>query len=101
MVNVMACLVLPDGLPIAVTGSFDSTVRIWDLTTGTLAGHWPRLNHPSSISPGRRSLMSQLRPHSQVHGHPADWGDSKVLRRAAAHTMAYDAGDIAGRFKIC
>ncbi len=30
----MAALVLPDGRPIAVTGSEDDTVRVWDLTTG-------------------------------------------------------------------
>ncbi len=34
----MATTVLPGGRPIAVTGSRDATVRIWDLATGELAG---------------------------------------------------------------
>ena len=34
----VATTVLPDGRPVAVTGSDDGTVRIWDLTTGTAIG---------------------------------------------------------------
>lgn len=40
--------------------------------------------------------MSQLQPRGQVHGHLVGWGDSKVLRRAAAHVMADGADDVAG-----
>jgi WD40 repeat protein len=43
-VYAVATLLLPDGTPIAVTGSGDETVRVWDLTTGQphrapLTGH--------------------------------------------------------------
>ena len=34
----MAALVLPDGTPIAVTGSEDGRVWVWDLTTHTTIG---------------------------------------------------------------
>ena len=34
----MATAVLPDGRVVAVTGSGDATVRVWDLTTGTPIG---------------------------------------------------------------
>ena len=37
-VGAVAAVVLPGGRPVAVTGSADATVRIWDLTTGA-AGH--------------------------------------------------------------
>ena len=33
-----ATIVLPDGRPIAVTGSHDNTARVWDLSTGTPIG---------------------------------------------------------------
>ena len=37
-VRAVACTVLPGGQPVAVTGSLDGTVRVWDLATGTPAG---------------------------------------------------------------
>lgn len=36
-----------DGRPIAVTGSFDATVQVWDLTTGRQAGR--ELVFPSAV----------------------------------------------------
>ena len=36
-VAAVACTVL-DGRPVAVSGSHDGTVRVWDLATGTRAG---------------------------------------------------------------
>jgi WD40 repeat protein len=32
-VDAVAAVVLPDGRPIAVSGSWDATVRVWDLET--------------------------------------------------------------------
>ena len=40
--------VLPDGRPVAVTGSDDRTVRVWDLTTGTPIGN-PLTGHTSWV----------------------------------------------------
>ena len=37
-VDAVACMVLPGGQPVAVTGCDDGTVRVWDLATGTPAG---------------------------------------------------------------
>jgi len=34
-VTAVATAILPEGRPIAITGSLDNTVRIWDLATGT------------------------------------------------------------------
>lgn len=42
-VKAIACLVLPDGVPVAVTGSDNNTATVWDLRDGTprhvLSGH--------------------------------------------------------------
>jgi WD40 repeat protein len=35
----VAALLLPDGTPLAITGNFDGTVRVWNLTTGQTVGH--------------------------------------------------------------
>jgi WD40 repeat protein len=35
----VATVVLPDGRPLAVTGSDDATVRIWDLAVPGAVGH--------------------------------------------------------------
>ncbi|MGH3934055.1 MAG: hypothetical protein ACRDS1_03575 [Pseudonocardiaceae bacterium] len=43
----VACTQL-DGRPVAVTGSWDATVRIWDLTTGTPIGD-PLTGHTSGV----------------------------------------------------
>ena len=53
-VEAVAALVLPDGRPIAVTGSGDHTVRVWDLTTGTpigdpLTGHTDRVEAVAAL----------------------------------------------------
>jgi WD40 repeat protein len=45
----VGCMVLPDGTPVAVTGSYDGTVRVWDLTCGESAG-FPVLHLPSGVS---------------------------------------------------
>jgi WD40 repeat protein len=37
-VYAVATLVLPDGRPVAVTGSVDATVRVWDLTSESQIG---------------------------------------------------------------
>lgn len=44
LVTAAAALVLLDGRPIAVTGSYDGTVRVWDLTTGVPVGD-PLIGH--------------------------------------------------------
>lgn len=51
-------LVLPDGRPVAVTGSEDARVRIWDLTTGTpvgdpLTGHTRAVGAVATVVPRR------------------------------------------------
>jgi hypothetical protein len=50
----VATLVLPDGRPVAVTGSGDDTVRMWDLTShqpigAPLTGHTALEEHPNRI----------------------------------------------------
>ncbi|MEV7413489.1 WD40 repeat domain-containing protein, partial [Streptomyces althioticus] len=47
-IQAVACTTL-DNRPIAVTGSSDSTARLWDLTTGTQIGE-PLTGHTRSIS---------------------------------------------------
>jgi WD40 repeat protein len=44
----VACAVL-DGRPVAVTGSCDDTVRVWDLPTGTPVGD-PLTGHTSPVA---------------------------------------------------
>jgi WD40 repeat protein len=46
-VRSVACTVV-DGTPVAVTGSNDTTVRVWDLTTRTLIGS-PTAGHNSDV----------------------------------------------------
>ena len=47
-VRAVACT-LVDGIPVAVAGGGDGTVRVWDLTTGQAAGP-PLTGHTSTIS---------------------------------------------------
>ncbi|MGX1886716.1 hypothetical protein [Streptomyces sp. NPDC055287] len=47
-VRALACTTL-DGLPVAVTGSADRTVRVWDLTTGRQIGH-PLTGHTDTVN---------------------------------------------------
>jgi WD40 repeat protein len=44
----VACATLPDGRVVAVTGSADRTVRVWDLLTGTPTGQ-PLTGHTRSV----------------------------------------------------
>jgi WD40 repeat protein len=44
----VATAVLPDGRTVAVTGDRDATVRVWDLATGTPAGH-PMTGHTHAV----------------------------------------------------
>jgi len=62
-VEVVATAVLHDGRPIAVTGSDDHTVRIWDLTAGTLIGK-PLTSHTDAVLGGGAVVM---RPRWPVH----------------------------------
>ena len=48
MVCAVACTVV-DGVPLAVTGGFDTTVRLWDLRNGQPVGH-PLVGHADSVS---------------------------------------------------
>ncbi len=60
-VGAVAVLVLPDGRPIAVTGSYDATVRVWDLSTGTPLGE-PLTGHTSSVVAVAALLLPDGRP---------------------------------------
>ena len=57
----MAALLLPDGRPIAVTGSDDKTVRVWDLSTGTPLGD-PLTGHTSPVEAVAALLLPDGRP---------------------------------------
>jgi uncharacterized Zn-binding protein involved in type VI secretion len=48
-VTAVAALVLPDGTPVAVTGSRDATVRVWNLDTGQPLGP-PLTGHTDQVS---------------------------------------------------
>ncbi len=48
-VNAVACATLPDGSVVAVTGSDDGAVRVWDLTRGQQLGQ-PLTGHTDSVS---------------------------------------------------
>ncbi len=52
---------LPDGRPVAVTGSDDDTVRVWDLTTGTQIGA-PLTGHTSSVRAVAARALPDGRP---------------------------------------
>ena len=60
-VAAVAALLLPDGRPIAVTGSYDDTVRVWDLTTGTPLGD-PLTGHTSTVAAVAALLLPDGRP---------------------------------------
>ena len=60
-VNAVATLVLPDGRPIAVTGSADDTVRVWDLTTGTQIGD-PLTGHTHRVTGVATGVLPDGRP---------------------------------------
>jgi WD40 repeat protein len=48
-VTAVAALVLPDGTPVAVTGSDDATVRVWNLATGQPLGE-PVTGHTYTVT---------------------------------------------------
>ena len=52
---------LPDGRPIAVTGSGDDTVRVWDLTTGTPIGD-PLTGHTDPVTAVAAAVLPDGRP---------------------------------------
>ena len=60
-VAAVAALLLPDGRPIAVTGSQDDTVRVWDLTTGTPLGD-PLTGHTDTVTAVAALLLPDGRP---------------------------------------
>jgi WD40 repeat protein len=56
-----ATLVLPDGRPVAVTGSDDATVRVWDLNTGTPIGD-PLTGHTRTVMAAATLVLPDGRP---------------------------------------
>jgi WD40 repeat protein len=60
-VGAVATAVLPDGRPIAITGSWDHTVRIWDLTTATPLGD-PLTGHTRSVGAVATTVLPDGRP---------------------------------------
>ncbi|WP_130295385.1 WD40 repeat domain-containing protein [Pseudonocardia sediminis] len=61
LVAAVAALVLPDGRPIAITGSADATVRVWDLTTGTPIGE-PLTGHTDWVNAVAALVLPDRRP---------------------------------------
>ncbi len=60
-VGAVATVVLPDGRPVAVTGSQDATVRIWDLTTGAPVGN-PLTGHTGAVRAVATVVLPEGRP---------------------------------------
>ena len=60
-VTAMATAVLPGGRPVAVTGSYDGTVRVWDLTTGTPTGD-PLTGHTGPVMAVAPAVLPGGRP---------------------------------------
>ena len=57
----VTALVLPDGRPIAITGSGDATVRVWDLISGTPIGA-PLTGHPGPVDAVAALVLPDGRP---------------------------------------
>ena len=57
-VRAVACT-LVDGMPVAVTGGGDATVRVWDLTTGQAAGP-PLVGHTGAINAVACTLVDRV-----------------------------------------
>ncbi|MFD0260465.1 caspase family protein, partial [Kitasatospora indigofera] len=55
IVEAVACSML-DGRPVAVTGSWDDTVRVWDLTTGRAVGN-PLTGHNGAVEAVACSML--------------------------------------------
>jgi WD40 repeat protein len=62
-VGAVATVVLPDGRTLAVTGSDDATVRIWDLTTGTPVGD-PLTGHTNAVTAVATVVLPDGRPRA-------------------------------------
>ncbi len=76
IVSAVAALVLPDGRPVAVTGSYDATVRVWDLTTGAPIGD-PLTGHTDAVARGGGAGAARRPPgrgHRQRRRHGAGVG---------------------------
>jgi len=60
-VAAVACTTLPDGRPVAVTGSHDTTVRVWDPATGRQIGD-PLTGHDSMVTALTCTTLPDGRP---------------------------------------
>ena len=90
----MATTVLPDGRPVAVTGSDDRTLRIWDLTTGTPIGD-PLTGHTDTVTAIATTVLATSRgsvdrsnPSSKEVGRNPHFTESRANHRQG---YVYDA----------
>jgi hypothetical protein len=86
-VMAVATAVLPDGRPIAITGSEDATVRIWDLVTATPIGQ-PLTGHTSGVMAVATAVLPDGRPIAITGGWDATvriW--DPALADAAGHPL--------------
>ena len=66
-VSAVATLVLPDGRPVAVTGSWDGTVRVWDLDSGAPIGE-PLTGHTDWVNAVATLVLPDGRPVAVTAG---------------------------------
>ena len=94
----VAALVLPDGRPIAVTGSDDGTVRVWDLNTGHRIGD-PLTGHTDWVAAVAALMLPDGRPIAVTgsdDAHGAGVGPDHRPPRSATRSPATPAGGRGG-----
>ena len=78
---------LPDGRPVAVTGSSDATVRVWDLRDGTAIGD-PMTGHTSSVVAVATLVLPDGRPVAVTSSHVVRVWDLVSMTEIAASRLA-------------
>jgi WD40 repeat protein len=96
----IAALATPDGRPVAVTGSWDGTVRVWDLDAGVPVGE-PLTGHTRGV----RAMAALVLPDGRPVAVTGSWdGTVRVWSLAAdpaAAALIPVPGPVAALTAVC